>query len=555
MPGKKKTRDFLERGVTHDIDEAAQRIFKSAIPMHWIENKLVRDYGKDYLIEISNAITREITGKTIYVQLKGVDGANYLYDSTVVAHKLELRHLTYYCDEIKEPVFLVVVDVQTKKGYWLFLQQYLASKKEWRSRKTYTLHIPVANDLADHIKLESEADRAIKYMRILSATTRERLDFDIQQLEAKDPRFQVIPTITRETTKYQLKALKPVAFSLTLKAPPKRGSDLADDLIGKGQAVPFAPGEVEFTGSPLFEEFNEVGGILRIVHKFDATVTLICLDEEGKEVARSMEIQGVVEGGRDEKHFRSKESRSPVEFEFGPLTQGKGGSVKIRGDSNVWKDQPLRLASYFELTHRLFTALVEHNRLIVECHQQGNLIFKVTMRMDNLEKIRPFVNFLDVLDKARKVARHFNLNPVYSEEIWKDDESVDEIITAYNVVFNNSHQVNPENHVITVTFTKSEAEKIVKQDVDLAGLKLYTSVDFKLPFMGNQLALGRLAVEATNVRMDLTVESLQQLLQEVGDGVKIPYVCSKSSSYVLRQLTDAEKEDQQEGQEHREQAN
>lgn len=59
--------------------------------------------------------------------------------------------------------------------------------------------------------------------------------------------------------------------------------------------------------------------------------------------------------------------------------------------------------------------------------------------------------------------------------------------------------------------------------------------------MGAELPVGQLAIEASNVKMDLNAEGLQQLLQRQGDSVDVPYVCSETSKYVLRQLTDEEK--------------
>jgi hypothetical protein len=98
MSEEKHSRDYLERGTTHDIDEAAQRIFVPAIPLHWIPNELKKDYGKDYHIEITERDSRKITGKIIYVQLKGADGADYRMEGRVVAHEMVLVHGSKWSD-------------------------------------------------------------------------------------------------------------------------------------------------------------------------------------------------------------------------------------------------------------------------------------------------------------------------------------------------------------------------------------------------------------------------------------------------------------------------
>jgi Domain of unknown function (DUF4365) len=220
-------RDFLERSEAHQIDEEAKGLFLTTIPSRWIRNELHSDYGKDYHVEITQAIiyhakgeerrTNKVTGNIFYAQVKGTDRANYLKESPVIAFPLPLRHLTYFMDEVPQPVFLVVADVQTRRCYWLFVQRYLASKPGWRSQSSFTLHIPLANDLTDISTFETEVGLAINYMRFLRGpTVREAVDAKTQRWERMDPRIRVDPRITKNREEYHFSWKEPIGLAIRI---------------------------------------------------------------------------------------------------------------------------------------------------------------------------------------------------------------------------------------------------------------------------------------------------------------------------------------------------
>src|SRR5262245_31564337 len=112
-PQKKTStqREYLVRGETHDIDAKGQGICANWLPRRWVANPLKRDYAKDYHIEITEQDTRKVTGDVIYIQLKSEEVGDYRFDNSVIACKVEKKHLGYWCDEARLPVFLLVVDV------------------------------------------------------------------------------------------------------------------------------------------------------------------------------------------------------------------------------------------------------------------------------------------------------------------------------------------------------------------------------------------------------------------------------------------------------------
>ena len=94
----------------------ALRIFRRHVPPAWVLNDTQRpDYGKDYLIEVVEA--RELTGLNFFVQLKGTESLPARGGGASVSHKLELKDEVYYADRVRQPLFLVVVDVNRDVGH------------------------------------------------------------------------------------------------------------------------------------------------------------------------------------------------------------------------------------------------------------------------------------------------------------------------------------------------------------------------------------------------------------------------------------------------------
>ena len=540
MAKDKQPRDFLKRGTTHNIDEAAQRIFRSLLPTFWIVNPLREDYGKDYHIEITCKDTEKVTGGAFYVQLKGADGAVYRHGGSFVTHQMTLRHLSYYCHEVKVPVFLVVVDIKTNMAYWLFLQEYLNERKDWQKKRKHTLHIPISNELADFSTFEAKANEAIKYMRSISVSTRDRVDFEIERLEAKDPRFKVYPIITRGSAHYRFEPVQNVDIQVHFKGNDPTLAARVNALINKGETIRFAPGEVEFEGSILFEEFNEVGGAIRVSSELPATTRLTCLDKDHNMISQPLEITGIIEGGRTEQHFRSNQPNAPYTLEFGPIAQGKG-KVHFHADPTVWQGQPLLMASYFEPTLAFFEALVQHGRLGFDCQWQGNPILSGTGTMGELRGFGDFVYIMGIMNKARKIARHFGINPIFTGHNVFDDEPLRQVETLYDIVFEGRHECEPRND-FNLTMRLLEMSK--KSDL-IEGphkLELYTSEEFCLPFMEEQILVGRLAIEVPSAIIAMSSHELTERLASTDELVQLRYTCSEGTGWSIRQLTDAEKE-------------
>lgn len=156
----------MKRPKTHQIDEQAMRVFRDALPTPWVPTPQTPDYGKDYLVEIATG--DDLSGLIFFVQLKGEEKVKLSKDGKHVTFYLKTKHAKYYLDKVTVPVFLVVVDVTKKVGYWLFTQEYLRDKltgQVWRRKASVAIHLPTANTLT-----KTEAVRkAVEQSRVIFA--------------------------------------------------------------------------------------------------------------------------------------------------------------------------------------------------------------------------------------------------------------------------------------------------------------------------------------------------------------------------------------------------
>src|SRR5262245_22247915 len=106
----------MQRPRAHQIDEQAQVILRAAFPSTWVLNEQYKDYAKDYLVEMGED-DGTITGGRFYIQLKGQERVPLKMGGKTVSFRLKRNHAEHFHGITDLPVFLVVVDVNTKKGW------------------------------------------------------------------------------------------------------------------------------------------------------------------------------------------------------------------------------------------------------------------------------------------------------------------------------------------------------------------------------------------------------------------------------------------------------
>jgi hypothetical protein len=161
----------MQKPTSHQIDEKAQIVLKDTLPPAWVINDQRKDYAKDFLVEISD-VNENLTGESFIVQLKGQLKSRIISKGSLVTFSLKSKYATYYLDKVKDlPVFLVIVDINKKVGWWLFLQPVLQANQNWRHNKSISVRLPVENELINSKRLEDAVLAAKKWMRLQYPTS------------------------------------------------------------------------------------------------------------------------------------------------------------------------------------------------------------------------------------------------------------------------------------------------------------------------------------------------------------------------------------------------
>ena len=493
----------MNKHRTHQIDDLAQRVFRDALPTSWVPNEQHKDYGKDYLVEIGED-NGDLTGSSFYVQLKGKEQADISADGTAVKFPLETKHAAYYLDKVKDlPVFLVVVDVNLKKGWWVFLQPVLDADQSWREQDSVTVSVPSSNDLADTARLRTAVEEAKRWMRVAHPESITDAVVGHKERIAKlDPRFDVGVTLVANSPQFTLMAKEPVPIQLTFRTEDEEQREKVRELIDKGTTVVFQPGEVTVTGSKLFESFEKTGGAMQMRVELPATVTLVVEDASGSETGRLSDVPGHLVGGLNELRFDGGFARSPLRVGLGPIARDTDGAVRLGFAVTEWDGQRLAHLAHFDRIHSFFQAHAAATRLRIRCEHDGNEAFSAIVPLSGTPSTKPLAGYLELLRKARRVVQKFNVNPVWGYKTFNKEEQ--EAAQQLHGIFFEDGWVEPTPDV---RLTTQCVKKTFQFDVanKLKGTIPFIRItsDGVYAFLGEKLPTGRLAHNFTEVKISV----------------------------------------------------
>ena len=138
------------RAEEHDTDRRGRVIFLEVFQeLNWLANRVEEDYGIDYNVQAFSG--KHPTGAWFQVQLKSSQALTYSTDETFISYSLDIEHLVHYAIELKQPLFIVLVDVASKSVFWTCPQLNSGPIRAAHTEgaQSLTLRIPTANSLPD----------------------------------------------------------------------------------------------------------------------------------------------------------------------------------------------------------------------------------------------------------------------------------------------------------------------------------------------------------------------------------------------------------------------
>lgn len=418
--------------TTREIDKKAQDIFNDSLPPSWLIRKQDPDIHIDYFVEI--AVRSRPSGVVFGVQLKGTNSPRY--SGSLIKFSFKTKYLSYYFDKVKQPVFIIVVDIRKRQGFWLFAQEWAKNElkgRNWKAQRKIDIKIPLKNCLSNVDLLRIEVDKAETFMRDLwPSSIPAAIEYAKSSLEELDRRVHVDVSYEGGKTRFTLRAQEPFDFNIRFKES-THVQDRFADLFNSGEPAMFDGEEiVDVKGSPLLQCIFEKRGKGKLIFmpgkKIETLLTLSAVDLANIEKSVLYGVEGMMWAGTKMARFEGGIKETPLfielSFPMPPFWETNPLTVNFKFNRSAWSNIPVLRLPYFDKLKEFFAAVQEGCLLKIICEIKGNHIFTATSQANIDSKFMEAANWhLKMLDKVRNVARKSNIDPIYPKEglITKDE--------------------------------------------------------------------------------------------------------------------------------------
>lgn len=195
------------RPIQHQLDQQGQRLLESCLPFNCILRPYRPDYGLDYSLEMFAPShiapqAEETLGEHLFIQLKTVrwpkKGSLTIHERFNVEKRLEeldrsapmgkIQTISKAVEDselvtiermgVGQAVLLVIADLGTQECYFVCLNDYIdrilmPRHKDYASRSSRSLHVPVANSLRSDLGRTAvvwEAGKALRRLRTVAVS-------------------------------------------------------------------------------------------------------------------------------------------------------------------------------------------------------------------------------------------------------------------------------------------------------------------------------------------------------------------------------------------------
>jgi hypothetical protein len=273
---KDKRKNHSSVGKPYEIDQSAIKFFLRCLPNDWLPRKQDPDFFVDY--EVETVEQGEPTGLKFAAQVKGYEDVS---GKRPLSYSFNTKHLLYYLERSKHPVFLFLINVTASEGYWLYAQKHLkemASQKALANQSSLTLHFNGGDSLSNFTKFRCLLPEAEKFARDLHpgsiwAASQKRK----AELESKDPRCSVSVSVKDGVEHITILPKESHSFEMRVSSKNIEGWQ---NFTERGTEVKVERGEVEIIGAPLLEQALEAdaGGhsTIQFIAEQNVNIQIFC---------------------------------------------------------------------------------------------------------------------------------------------------------------------------------------------------------------------------------------------------------------------------------------
>ena len=512
---------------TREIDKLAQNVLNDSLPPGWLIRKQDPDVHIDYFVEIDD--NSEPSGLTFGVQLKGTGSPRY--SKGFIKVSLKTKHLSYYLDRVRQPVFLVAVDIKKKKGYWIFIQKWEEDElkeRHWRDQNKITVKIPLLNSLSDNKRLRESVSKAEIYMRELwPSSIPSAIKHEKKSLESLDNRIMVNISYEGGKTAYQLQAKEPFNVDLQFRSSSKIKNKF-DELIERGKSATFSDREfIGFKGSPLLEEIFGKGKkgalVIKPGRQVHASLIISSVDLRQKDKIVIYGVEGHMHSGTKEARFEGHLKESPLKINLAlpipPSLEDNPLEVNIGFDSSEWQGQPMLTLPHFEKLKDFFAFIQEGLYIRIICEIKGNQLFTATSDTKIEQSFMEYtVRHLNLLEKVRIIAGETNINPLYPKNGFITKDDFETILLLYDLIKKGEYRQsgNGVNFRATLLPNDNFFQKVDKSDVEnFSGPLIVEPKDQEFSLFGKEFEFGLLQYTLTNpIYLSKKTQDIEQANKE-----------------------------------------
>jgi hypothetical protein len=534
----------MKKPISHVIDEQAVEMFRAALPKDaWTIYDIKPDYGKDQKVELVEG--GDHTGLSFWVQVKGQKKVRRLRDGTVT-FKLETKDLDYHT-RLPAPMFLVVVDVTKKVGYWIFTQRYERTalrNVNWRDQEYIQIRLPPANILTDLSGLRKAVKDAIRFMTGLAFGA--DIHSEKRALEDRDPRFQVEISVDTKGRHYHFRTdeVIPVEFSYKEGDP---GSGKIEAMLDRGHPVTFTPGEIEIKGSPLFGWFLEMAGRRDVQFECnrhqEGHINVMRTDASGAVLGRIDAIPCKITCGRKEASVEGNLPPDLLAVRFTvSLTKGETRQASMPISLSAWTGHPLLNLPHFESLASVFGGHCPGERFFLECYIPGQRVLSAPLDFADEKPYSGICVLFDVLRKARAIAALKGVNPTLPED-FGCRRILGEIEELYEVLIGEGRRTRAPQARVTMTITRGGLRKFLA-DVDDPSVPGTLNLwgDGSFPFLAESVVIDPLEHVVTEARPSSTSSDLRNQLNRhpPRKSFRLVWEATQATELILRARRDSE---------------
>jgi len=491
-------------GKPYEIDQRAIKVFQSWLPDNWLPRPQSPDFFVDFLVEIVEG--GEPTGLHFAAQVKGFEDDPS--GQKPLSYSFKTKHLKYYLHRSQHPVFLFLINVITREGFWFFAQKHLKENvpsKILDDQRSLTIHFSADDNLLNFTKFKCLLPEAENFVRDLHpGSVQAALQKRKAELESKDPRCSV--SISIQDGKEHIVVNPKENFSVVFKIHTPN-SEHWRDFFERGTKLELSPGEFEIEGAPLLENLAKSLGnkiAIQFGTTHPASVHFVSTTEAG---TKTIPIEGRMRIGTKFLSFEGGLSNSPLEIVFEisleAVQKAETFQSKILFSPSKWAGQHILWLSHFDQIKTFAESFLNQVSPKAEIYIRGNSVVCCDLIGGVTKTIRQMLNSIDWFRKCRWLANHYHINPKLPPLNKLTKDQMEDADFLYGLL-TQSEIVSPAPHVKAAFITESVPSECIVLDNESFlsdGVLKFTLLEKNVDFLGIPVPIGAISCRLSEMKL------------------------------------------------------